>query len=75
VLAFPSFGDHPPNAKFWVDVFEVGIKLGWHGAGIFKCKVSEFLNFLSLHSSSFFLREENSSSSSNNPSLHPHIKN
>jgi hypothetical protein len=33
VLAFPSFGDHLPNAKFLVDVFEVGIKLGCHGAG------------------------------------------
>ncbi|CAK8564511.1 unnamed protein product [Lathyrus sativus] len=33
VLAFPSFGDHLPNAKFLVDVFGVGVKMGRNGAG------------------------------------------
>jgi len=33
VLAFPSFGDHLTNAKFLVDVFGVGIKMGSNGGG------------------------------------------
>ncbi|KAL5070354.1 hypothetical protein RYX36_021241 [Vicia faba] len=33
VLAFPSFGDHLTNAKFLVDVFGVGVKMGSNGAG------------------------------------------
>ena len=32
VLTFPVFGDQPTNAKFLVDVFGVGIRLGYSGA-------------------------------------------